>query len=241
MKLSEDTSDATITRRACRDFALQHNYEWSVSFSDSNFPRCFYKASENKVYWNKDDTPASTCSAEIQCIIVNYAETMPFSDNMHDRYHTCAATDGHQICVNPPCRDFASNALTDEFCSTPITAESVRECSFYNKLIYGKPSTYFFTYDETTKKCYSGKCSTMPFYVNLATKVSSSNNDLPDLTLTENFCEDFAIYTKPSTNVFDYHESYSQSTAAPYGCVQQTRGNSMERCNNRISAIHEQL
>lgn len=227
LKLSEDTSDATITRKACRDFALQHNYEWNVAFSDSNFPRCFYKASENKVYWNKDDTPASTCSADIQCIIVNYEETMPFSDNMHDRYHTCAATDGHEICVNPPCRDFASNALTDRFCSTPITAESVRECSFYNKLIYGKPSTYFFTYDETTKKCYSGKCSTMPFYVNLATKVSSSRDDLPDLTLTEDFCEDIAIYTKPSTNVFGYHESYSQSTAAPYGCVQQTRGNSM--------------
>ena len=67
----------------------------------------------------------------------------------------------------------------------------------------------------------------MPFYVNLATKVSSSRDDLPDLTLTEDFCEDIAIYTKPSTNVFGYHESYSQSTAAPYGCVQQTRGNSM--------------
>ena len=225
---SEETSDDTITRKACRDFALQNDYEWSISFSDSNFPRCFYKLSENKVYWNRHNAPASTCSSEIQCIIVNYEETMPFSNNMHDRYHTCAAADGHQICANPPCRDFSSDTLTDKFCSEPVIAQSVRECSYYNKLIFGNVSTYFFTYDEITKKCYSGKCSTMPFYVNIGTKVSSDSNDFPDVSLVQDFCEDIAIYTDTSNNVFDYHHSYSQSTAAPYGCVQQIRGNSMD-------------
>ena len=68
----------------------------------------------------------------------------------------------------------------------------------------------------------------MPFYVNIGTKVSSSSQAIPDLKLTQDFCEDLAIYTTVSTNVFDYHNSYSQSTAAPYGCVQQIRGNSMD-------------